>query len=457
MGNSLLIIEDESLLGDELSRHFKRQGYRVELATTIQQARYKLLKQKLEPLIVISDINLPDGNGLDLLAEVGNTPDVGEWLFLTAFGSVPESVRALQLGAYDFLEKPCDLERLDLVVASAQRSALAQRRLKQQRNVQTQRYSVDAFIGSSPQAQQTRTMLKRLSEISFNSLIISGETGTGKGLAAKILHHTSARADAPFIAVNCAALPHDLLESELFGHEIGAFTGAKKSRRGLFEQADGGTLFLDEIGEMSLELQSKLLKAIEDQTIRRLGSEIETEIDIQIIAASNRNFSQQVSEGRFRSDLYHRLSLFELKLPSLKERKEDLQVLVPALIKEFNLKAKRHQVSKIPQPVWQQLNHHHWPGNVRELRNVIERCVLFAEGDELPLQWLQLDAARASTTIHDENSLIIPLDGSMNLAEMECHIIKTALKRCNNNTTATARMLGTSREKLRYRQQKYGL
>ncbi len=456
MGQHLLIIEDETLLGDELGRHFKRQGYRVELATTIQQARHKLLQQKLAPLLVISDMNLPDGNGLDLLEEVREMTGASEWLFLTAYGSVPESVRALQLGAYDFLEKPCDLARLDLVVASARRSALAQRHLQQQRSVQTQRYAIDAFVGSSPAAQQTRTMLRRLSEVAFSSLVISGETGTGKGLAAKILHHADARADSPFVALNCAALPRDLLESELYGHEAGAFTGAGKSRCGLFEQADGGTLFLDEIGEIPLELQSKLLRAIEDKTIRRLGSGTEIEVDIQIIAAGNRNFAREVAEGRFRNDLYHRLSLFELKLPSLRERKEDLQELVPMLINEFNAKSNR-RVTKISSQVWQQLNRHDWPGNVRELRNVIERCVLFAEDKNLPLQWLQLETSQPPVKTGTGNNLTIPLDGSMNLDAMERHIIQTALQRCNNNTTAAARMLGTSREKLRYRQQKHGL
>ncbi|MDH3326699.1 MAG: sigma-54 dependent transcriptional regulator [Gammaproteobacteria bacterium] len=472
MSDSLLIIEDERLLGSELSRRFTRQGFNVVLTTSIEQAKDQLLNKKLEPLVIISDMNLPDGNGLDLLAEIvrktakdlnneiNKTTAASEWLFLTAYGSVSESVRALQLGAYDFLEKPCDPGRLDLVVSSAQRSALAQRRLQEQHNIYTQRYSPDAFIGSSQLAQQTRDMLKRLSEVSFSSLIISGESGTGKGLAAKILHHSSLRSDAPFVALNCAALPHDLLESELFGHEAGAFTGANKSHKGMFEQADGGTLFLDEIGEMPLELQSKLLKAIEDQSIRRLGSEVETEINIQIIAASNRNFVQQVNDGQFRSDLFHRLSLFELKLPALRDRKEDLQALVPTLIKEFNAKANR-QVTKISKQVWEQLNNHGWPGNVRELRNVIERCVLFAEDENLPLQWLQLDSlpiTPMTTANYDsENSLLIPLDGSMDLESMERHIIEIALQRCHNSTTAAARMLGTSRERLRYRKQKHGL
>lgn len=454
--NPLLIIEDESLLGAELSRRFRGQGYRVVLAPGIAEARAQLLRHKLEPLVIISDMNLPDGKGLDLMAEVLDAHFVSEWLFLTAYGSVKESVRALQLGAYDFLEKPCDPGRLDLVVASAKRSALARRRLQSQQDVNIERYSPEAFIGASSAARQTREMLMRLSDVAITSLIISGESGTGKGLAAKILHHSSARSQGPFIALNCAALPHDLLESELFGHEAGAFTGANKSRRGLFEQADGGTLFLDEIGEMPLELQSKLLKVIEDQNLRRLGGEVEIQIDLQIIAASNRVLTQEIHAGRFRSDLFHRLNLFEVKLPALRERKPDLQELVPALIAEFNPKAK-HQVSKIPEKAWQKLNHHNWPGNVRELRNVIERCVLFAEDENLPLKWLQLEPPKETEAMDDADVLRIPLDGSMNLDDMECHIIKTALARSGNNTAAAARILGTSREKLRYRQQKHGL
>ncbi|MDH5302202.1 MAG: sigma-54 dependent transcriptional regulator [Gammaproteobacteria bacterium] len=459
MNNKLLIIEDEPLLGNELSRRFRRMGFEVQLCSTIAQARQALLEQQLEPLVVLSDMNLPDGNGLDFLAEVREQLASSEWVFLTAYGTVPDSVRALQLGACDFLEKPCDLDRLDLVINSAKRSALAQSRLLAQQTVHTQRYTVAAFLGSSPQAQQTRAMLQRLTEVPFSSLIISGESGTGKGLAAKIIHHSGPRATAPFVELNCAALPKDLLESELFGHEAGAFTGAKKSRRGLFEQADGGTLFLDEIGEMPLELQSKLLKAIEDKKIRRLGSEMETSIDIQIITASNRNFAELVQQGQFRNDLYHRLSLFEVKLPSLRDRKDDLLELVPALINEFNSKAKR-QVSKIPPAAWQMLNQHSWPGNVRELRNVVERCVLFADTEQLPLQWLQLDSVQpGSQTVSPATTdhLLIPLDGSMNLEEMERYIIDEALQRCQQNASAAAQLLRTSREKLRYRKQKHGL
>ncbi len=454
MANRLMIIEDELLLGEELKRRFAGQGYDVTLVRTIARAEKLLLCQL--PLVVISDMSLPDGNGLELFTKLGK--ELGcEWLFLTAYGSVPDSVRALQLGAYDFLEKPRDLERIDMVVASALRSALAQQRLQDRSRQQSGRYPIEAFLGESSQAVKVRDLLQRLSQVVFSALILSGESGTGKGLVAKILHHNSARSEAPFIELNCAALPRDLLESELFGHESGAFTGATRSRRGLFEQADGGTLFLDEIGEMPLELQSKLLKAIEDQKIRRLGGEKEIQLDIQIIAATNRELPSQVATGAFRSDLYHRLGLFEIALPALRQRLEDLQQLVPRLIQEFNLRAQRH-VTVIPEQAWQRLQAHHWPGNIRELRNVIERCVLFAEGECLPLQWLQLtQLEQRADRLGAGQSLHIPLDGSMKLEEVEKYVIQAALQRCDNNTSAAAQMLGTTRETLRYRKQKYQL
>ena len=303
-------------------------------------------------------------------------------------------------------------------------------------------------------------MLTKLTHVPFSTLIISGETGTGKGLAARILHHSGARADGPLVELNCAALPRELLESELFGHEAGAFTGAKGRRRGLMEQAHGGTLFLDEIGEMDLELQSKLLKAIEDRSVRRLGGDREVSIDVQIVAASNRDLETQVSEGNFRSDLYHRLSVFNLHLPALRTRKEDLDDLVPHFIAEYNAKAGQ-RVQVVPDEVWARLRSHDWPGNVRELRNVVERCVLFAEGEVFPIQWLQLSAPGSSPAAHragaNGEQVIIPLDGSMTLDDMDRYIIQTALEQNQHNVTATARALGTTRETLRYRVTKYGL
>ena len=456
MPNLMLIIEDEPLFGSELQRHYRRQGWDVVWVKTLASAEVELSKMALDPLIILSDMNLPDGNGLDLLETLSQQQRDGEWIFLTGYGSVPDSVRALRLGAYDFLTKPCDQGRLDVVVAAAARSARAQRRLQEESHNRATQYSWDAFVGRSQNACQVREMLSKLTEVPFSALIIIGETGTGKGLSARILHHGGSRSSGPLVEINCAALPHDLLESELFGHEAGAFTGAKGRRRGLMEQADGGTLFLDEIGEMDLELQAKLLKAIEERKLRRLGGDREISVDIQVIAATNQNLKRDVEAGRFRADLYHRLSVFHLDLPPLRNSKEDLYDLVPQFIAEYNIKAVK-QVKKISEEVWQKLAAHHWPGNVRELRNVIERCVLFSNNEQLPVQWLQLGPIEATSAQVEGDRICLPLNGSMALDDMDCHIIKTALERNKYNVAATARALGTTRETLRYRINKYGL
>ena len=454
---TLLIIEDEKLLGLELSRHYRQSGWEVVLAGSLAEAKTLLLKKNVGPLLILSDMNLPDGNALDFMEAMKKHAHYAEWLFLTGYGSVPDSVRALRLGAYDFLEKPCDLGRLDLVVTSAARSAAIQRRLLEQTEQGHRRYSPEAFVGNSPQAKAIRSILEKLTQVPFSALIIGGESGTGKGLAARILHYGGPRARQPMIEVNCAALPRELLESELFGHEPGAFTGASGRHRGLLEQAEGGTLFMDEIGEMPLDLQAKLLKVIEDHKVRRLGGEKEITVDVQIIAASNRDLEKMAHEGSFRADLYHRLSVFRVVLPPLRDALDDLDELVPLLVAEFNAKAGR-QVKEIPPEVWQQLKAYHWPGNVRELRNVIERCVLLSEGNRFPCQWLQLPGYQSFTSPNAATDAIcLPLDGSMALDDMDRFIIKTALERTESNLAAAARILGTTRETLRYRVRKYGL
>jgi transcriptional regulator with PAS, ATPase and Fis domain len=311
-------------------------------------------------------------------------------------------------------------------------------------------------------------MIARLAEVPFSALIIGGETGTGKGLVARILHHGGPRAAGPMIEVNCAALPRDLLESELFGHEAGAFTGAKGRHRGYLEQAHEGTLFLDEIAEMDADLQTKLLTVLEDRSLRRIGGEKSIQVDVQVIAASNRNLEARVREGSFRSDLFHRLSVFRLDLPPLRERLDDLSQLVPALIEEYNARSGR-QVRVVPDDVYARMRAYRWPGNVRELRNVIERGVLLAHDEVFPLEWMQLgegvpqtadssagEVPGAGPRVEGER-ISIPLDGSMALDEMDRYIIKTALERTQHNVTAAARALGTTRETLRYRIQKYGL
>ncbi len=460
MPNSLLIIEDDAAFSQELGRYFTGKGWDVQAATTLARAKEIFFDDAIEPLVVVADMSLPDGNALDLLETVRAARIPGEWILLTGYGGVPDSVRALRLGAYDFLEKPCPLSRLEIVVASARRGALAQRRLSAQVSDRSRRYTPASYLGASAITEQTRRMIARLAEVPFSALIIGGETGTGKGLVARILHHSGPRADAPMVEVNCAALPRELLESELFGHEAGAFTGAKGRHRGYLEQAHEGTLFLDEIAEMDLDLQTKLLTVLEDRRLRRLGSEKEIKVDVRIIAASNRDLEQRVREGAFRSDLFHRLSVFRLDLPPLRERLDDLEDLVPTLIDEYNARSGR-RVNWVPDAVYARMREYRWPGNVRELRNVVERAVLLSQGEEFPIEWMQLgqrltEAPKTGPDV-DGNRLIIPLDGSMALDEMDSYIIRTALERSDANVTAAARALGTTRETLRYRIQKYGL
>ncbi len=458
MKNSLLLIEDEILLGNEIARYFQKKGWEVRIARDLATAKSMLENQQFDPLVIVSDMNLPDGNALDFMAHCKDGLPRCEWLFLTGFGSVSDSVRAVRLGAYDFIEKPCDLERLNMLVEGAARSARIQRRLENETQRQNSRYTLSTLSGKSPAMQQLREMVQQMAKVPFSSLIITGETGTGKGLIAKVLHYSGRRANMPLIEINCAALPHELLEAELFGYEAGAFTGAKKRRRGMFELAHSGTLFLDEIGEMDLELQGKLLKAVEELRIRRLGGEQEIDVDVQIIAATHQDLRQRVKEGRFREDLYHRLNVINIQIPPLRDRMEDLPDLVHQFIAENNTKSGK-QVRHIPDRVWHKLENYDWPGNVRELRNIIERCVLLATDEEFPEQWLQL-ALPADTSVVEatgDAGILLPLDGSLSLQDMEKFIIQKVLEKTDHNVTAAARMLGTTRETLRYRVQKYHL
>ena len=459
MAETLLVIEDEDLLANELVRHYRASGWEAVRADTVDAAKDLLQGKSLGPLVVLSDMNLPDGNALDLLEWARHHAIGGEWVLLTAYGTIPDSVRALRLGAYEFLEKPCPVERLDLVVAGAARSARAQRQLRDQTAEHNRRFSPDAFVGSSSTTVELRRMMRKLAGVPLTAIIITGETGAGKGLAARILHYSGVRAGGPMVEVNCAALPADLLESELFGHEGGAFTGAKGRHRGLLEQANGGTIFLDEITELGPSLQAKLLKAIEDRRLRRVGGEREIEIDVQVLAASNQDIPERVADGSFRNDLYHRLSVFLLDVPPLRSRMEDLDDLVPLFVDEFNLLAGK-RVREIPGQAWTTMRGYDWPGNVRELRNAVERCVLLSDGERFPVEWLQLGQPSGGgqwTTIAsaDSGSLQLPIDGSLSLDDMEKLIIEHALDRAHSNVSAAARLLGTTRQTLRYRIEKH--
>ncbi len=452
----LLIIEDEKLLGSQLKRRFERDGWDVTLASSAAEARFFLFKSDLDPDVVLSDLNLPDGNGLDLLEECRDQHLKGEWVFLSGYGEPPNIERAIKLCAIDFLTKPMDEDKLDLAMAAAARGGKAQKQIERSTRKAVIQFSPASFIGQSPQAEAVRKLLGKLARVPFSSLLIHGETGTGKGLAARILHFGGPRARQPLVEFNCAAIPTELLESELFGHEAGSFSGAKGQHKGLLEQADGGTLFLDEIGEMDLAIQAKLLKAIEEREFRRVGGERAIRVDIQVLSASNRDLRTMIANGTFREDLFHRLSVFEISLPPLRERTGDINELSQRIIAELNASCGT-AIKGMTGDLKQMLENYAWPGNVRELRNVLERAVLLAEEAVLDIYDVMLGhkAVEPAPVPYDRDVITIPLDGSVSLDEAELRLINAVLEREKGNVVASARMLGTTREKLRYRMQKH--
>lgn len=460
MAKRLLIIENDISSSSKLQKRYEDKGWQVDIADSIAKAAKLVSKSDFNPHVICAAANAKTKKVFSQVAKMQEDLDHTEWVFL-----VDKEERLvddwLDDVDYHFIEKPFQPKQIDIAISRALRASLTAKRLDSYSSPQLKQNQLDSFLGDSEAVIELKKMLTRLAEVPMSTMIITGETGTGKGLVARILHHSGLRKDGPIVEINCAALPRDLLESQLFGHEAGAFTGAKSRHRGLFEQADNGTLFLDEIGDMDIDLQAKVLKAIEDKKIRRLGSEREIEIDVQIIAATAKDLEQAYKEKTFREDLYHRLSVFCVSLPPLRLRKTDLVELVPTIIAEFNAISGRH-VETVSDEVWQELLDYAWPGNVRELRNVIERCVLLSTDEEFPIEWLQL---KSSCTPSDNveniknatDSVKLPLDGSMALEEMDGHIIQTALQENDFNITETARVLKTTRETIRYRIQKYSL
>ena len=455
MRDTLLIIEDEEVLRSELARHYRHAGWEVLEAASASEASRVFQDGSAEPSVVICDLSLPDGEGLDLLQRFHGRRPSAEWIILTGYGTVPDSVRALRLGAFDFVEKPCATERLDLVVNGAARGVRAQQRLRAQAEGLHERYSVSAYVGDSSESRAVRSAITRLCDVHLSSLLIGGETGVGKGLVARILHYSGARREGPLVEVNCAALPAELLESELYGHEPGSFTGASQRHRGLFEQAHDGTLFLDEISELDGRLQAKLLRAVEEGRIRRVGGEREIELDVQVFAASNRDLQERVKAGQFREDLLHRLSVFCVDVPPLRDRPEDIEPLLTQFIAEFNARSGK-RVQTVSPEAWARIRGYDWPGNVRELRNVVERSVLLSDGTTFPETWLPSVTRSSSPEEADAGRVLrFVLDGRETLEHWEERILRAALDQTEGNVAAASRLLGMSRQTLRYRLEKH--
>ncbi|SEL10028.1 sigma-54-dependent transcriptional regulator [Parapedobacter koreensis] len=392
----LLLIDDEEKLRNLLARVIgvQGEGFQVDQAGTLKAARQKLTRAQFD--VVLCDVRLPDGSGVEFVHEVRQIQPLTEIILLTAYGNIPDGVQAIKNGAFDYITKGDDNNRIIPLINRAYEKVLLAKRVQQLERRVGQRYSFDNIIGNSRQIQEAVGLGKKVAQTDTTVLLL-GETGTGKEVFAQAIHHAGTRSRQPFVAVNCSAFSRELLESELFGHREGAFTGASKDKKGLFSEADGGTIFLDEIGEMSYDLQAKLLRVLEIGEFLMVGDTVPTRVDVRIVAATNRNLETEIDQGHFRSDLYYRLSIFTITLPPLRERPQDIKILAAHFAQTFALKMNK-QKSVLSDNYVELLESHPWKGNIRELKNVIERSVILSEGntlnaDTLPYEFFQSNAS----------------------------------------------------------------
>lgn len=449
----VLVVEDEVLFARAVVKRLQKDGYECEHAETLEDGR--LIHKQFQPDLVLLDMRLPDGNGLDLLTEFV-TKNVAT-IVMTAFGDVSDAVNAMKLGAVDYLKKPIDLEELLLVVKKNERATELQVSLDYSRQRNSHATDGVQLIGDSPAMQSVRQQIGRISQLSAitdvvpPTVLIIGETGTGKDVVARFLHAECANSDKPFVHVDCASLPSELIESELFGHEKGAFTNAVGARPGLIESAEDGTLFLDEIGELPLTLQAKLLNVLERRQVRRLGSTKERPVPARIIAATNRDLHDMVNEGRFRSDLYYRLNVITMFMPPLRDRGDDIVQLsnyFKALTeKRYGLKKRVFSANAL-----QAIQTYAWPGNVRELRHQISRAVLLSAEEQIMVSDLVLPNHQQKTVVVTDKT-----ESQMTLDDAEKAILLNALEQARNNVSQAARQLGITRMTMRYRMDKHGI
>lgn len=449
----VLLIEDETLFARAVIKRLLQAGYECEGADTLAGGRAVI--RQFMPDIVLLDMRLPDGNGIDLLAEL--TARGLPVIVMTAYGEVNDAVSAMKQGATDYLKKPVDLEELLLAIDKAQRSATLKHQLDHSRQRDCHAAEGVEFIGESPAMQAIQNQIHRIAklvsvaDVAPPTVLITGETGTGKDVAARMLHHSCNNSDRPFVHVDCASLPADLIESELFGHEKGAFTSAQGSRCGLIEAAEDGTLFMDEIGELPLTLQAKLLNVLERRMVRRLGSTKERPVPARFVAATNRDLQQMVLDGRFRADLYYRLNVLNLEMPPLRQRGDDVLLLArhfaQQIARRYGLPHREYSVDAV-----QSMREYSWPGNVRELKHQISRGVLLSRGNEITAADLTLPLMPGISNQDKAAS-----SEATTLEEAEKMLIVNALKQSGGNVSEAARLLGITRMTIRYRMEKHGI
>lgn len=442
MRGKILIVDDEQIMCEMLADDLKRHGFQPTWCISSEKALDILKTQSFD--VLLADLNLPNMNGIELCERiVANRPDIPV-IVITAFGSMETVIAAIRAGAYDFVNKPIDTEFLVLSLDRAVKHRGLQEKVKLLDKALKKSHRFDKLIGESPLMGKLMSRLERVADTE-TSILIAGETGTGKELVARALHKRSRRRKNPFVAVNCAALPDSLLENELFGHKRGAFTDAKADRRGLFLQAHGGTLFFDEIGDIPLSLQPKLLRSLEERSVRPIGGTSEVPFDVRIIAATNRDIETAIEEGRFREDLYYRINVIQIDLPPLRERGADILLLARHFVEQFAIRADK-KIAGISNAAAEKLLNYSWPGNVRELRNIIERAVVLTgyekiSVDDLPEKirdykssWFLLES--------DTPSELVPVQ------EVERRYILHVLKTVGGNKTLAAKVLGLDRKTL---------
>ncbi len=446
----ILIVDDEKIQLEMLRGFLVKQEYGVETAEDGSQGLEKFRSGSFD--LVITDLRMPGMDGLQLLKEAKRVNPEAVLVVLTAFGTVGTAVAAMKEGAYDYLTKPIDLEELLLLIKRAEREAGLRRENRDLKEQLREKFKVDFIISASRGMEESLSLVKRVAP-STATVLILGESGTGKELIARAVHYASPRADKPFIKVNCAALPENLLESELFGHEKGAFTGAVGRRIGRFEQADHGTIFLDEIGDLTLPLQVKLLRVLQEKDFERVGSSQTLRVDVRVLAATNRNVEEGIRKGTFREDLYYRLNVVTISLPPLRERKDDIPPLIEHFLKKYTGENQK-KISSLSKEARDLLMSYHYPGNIRELENIIERAVVLCRGDTISTQDLPL-----SLQTEAEETMRRGLESRRSLPEVleevERHRISQALQKSGGIQTKAAEELGISERVLRYKMSKY--
>jgi DNA-binding NtrC family response regulator len=444
----ILVVEDDPHARQGLADLLSAWGYETDTASDGAEALEKVAA--FHPSVVISDLRMPEVTGMELLRQLHDSQPGLRFIMLTGQGTIEEAVEATKLGAYNFLEKPVDPKRLQVELRNCLERQESERQLEVAHRRLRDMGVLGSLVGRSAQMQEVMRLIGMVAPSSA-SVLITGESGTGKELAARTLHELSPRHANPFVAVNCAAIPESLMESEIFGHEKGAFTGAVERRIGCFELADGGTLLLDEIGEMPPATQAKLLRVLEDSKVRRLGSKSEISVDVRVLAATNKVPQDAVAQGQLRSDLYFRLNVVHVAMPPLREHLDDLPDLAAALLENLNRKHGR-SVKSISPAALETLRQHTWPGNVRELRNVVERALVTCSGDILGKENLDLDSGRTVVAGADDGLRLRP---GMTVAEAERRLIVETLTFTENNKTRAAELLGISLKTLHNKLKEY--